>query len=72
MFDFKLMCFKGSHRENELQTELRLSNEGNRRVFACYLFWCREVGSVGACAVFGRGTAGDLIGIWKRPTLHLC
>lgn len=72
LFDFGIVCFKGSHRENEVQTEPRLSNGGHRRVFACYLFWCGEVGSVGACAVLGRGAAGDLIGIWKWPTLHLC
>ncbi len=38
----------------------------------CYLFRCREVGAIRACAMFGRGATGDMVGVWKRTSLHLC
>lgn len=41
-------------------------------VCVCYLFRCGEVGAVRASAMFGRGAAGDLVGVWKRTPLNFC
>lgn len=42
-------------------------------VAMCYLLGCGEVGAVRASgAVFGGGTAGDVVRVRQGPALHFC